>query len=101
VAKKPVSIHQLPLLSSAALLGPTGLVQLQKLQREAEGCTACELHESRSRVVYGDGSATARIALVGEGPGAAEDREGLPFVGASGRLLNQLLARPPLIPHLS
>lgn len=91
--KKEPPANQLPLLSKEALLGPTGLVQLQRLGAEAAKCTACALHESRSRVVYGDGSAQARIALVGEGPGAAEDREGLPFVGASGRLLNQLLAR--------
>ena len=62
--------------------------------REAWGaCTRCTLHESRTRLVFGSGSPTADIVLVGEAPGAREDRLGEPFVGASGKLLDAMLAR--------
>ena len=54
-------------------------------------CTACRLHETRTRAVPGDGPVTARIMAVGEAPGENEDRTGLPFVGAAGQLLTRLL----------
>lgn len=54
-------------------------------------CTRCDLALSRTRVVPGAGAEKARLLLVGEAPGASEDREGVPFVGASGRLLNGML----------
>lgn len=56
------------------------------------GCTRCDLFQSRTRVVPGAGARDARIFFVGEAPGASEDREGVPFVGASGRLLDAMLA---------
>lgn len=66
--------------------------QLSELAREASGCELCpQLVESRTQVVFGSGPADAKLMLVGEAPGASEDREGLPFVGASGRLLDLLL----------
>lgn len=66
--------------------------QLSELAREASGCELCpQLVESRTKVVFGSGPADAKLMLVGEAPGASEDREGLPFVGASGRLLDLLL----------
>lgn len=55
-------------------------------------CTKCDLHKSRTKAVPGDGSTNARVMFVGEGPGYNEDMQGLPFVGAAGRLLNSLLA---------
>jgi len=55
-------------------------------------CTRCPLATSRTRVVPGEGPANARVMLVGEAPGEAEDRAGRPFVGTSGRLLDQMLA---------
>ncbi|HET7274740.1 MAG TPA: uracil-DNA glycosylase [Longimicrobiaceae bacterium] len=54
-------------------------------------CTRCDLFQSRTQVVPGAGSHRARILFVGEAPGASEDREGVPFVGASGRLLDSML----------
>ena len=54
-------------------------------------CLNCPLGKSRENIVFGDGSRKARIVFVGEAPGAEEDRQGKPFVGAAGRLLNQLL----------
>jgi uracil-DNA glycosylase family 4 len=60
--------------------------------REVADCTRCPLHETRSRAVFGAGDADAELMFVGEAPGAEEDRQGLPFVGRAGQLLNQLLA---------
>lgn len=55
-------------------------------------CTRCPLHEGRTQVVFSDGSPTASLMVVGEAPGANEDRTGVPFVGAAGKLLDLLLA---------
>jgi DNA polymerase len=66
--------------------------QLIEVYREASSCTKCPLHETRTKVVFGAGDADADLMFVGEAPGADEDRQGLPFVGRAGQLLNQLLA---------
>jgi uracil-DNA glycosylase family 4 len=65
--------------------------QLVALYREASECTRCPLAETRTKVVFGAGNADAEIIFVGEAPGAEEDRQGLPFVGRAGALLNELL----------
>lgn len=65
--------------------------RLAELAVEASGCTACRLSQTRTQAVFADGSATADIMFIGEGPGLNEDREGLPFVGKAGMLLNRLL----------
>jgi len=65
---------------------------LAGLRRAAASCTGCELYEHAAQTVFSLGSASARIALVGEQPGDVEDREGKPFVGPAGRLLDQALA---------
>ena len=65
--------------------------QLIALYREVQGCTKCPLHETRAKTVFGAGNADADLMFVGEAPGAEEDRQGLPFVGRAGQLLNQLL----------
>jgi DNA polymerase len=66
-------------------------VELVDLFREVEACTRCPLHETRTRSVFGAGDADAQLMFVGEAPGAEEDRQGLPFVGRAGQLLNELL----------
>ena len=58
---------------------------------EAEGCVKCGLAAERNSVVFGMGHPKAALMFVGEGPGAEEDAQGLPFVGRSGKLLDQLL----------
>jgi uracil-DNA glycosylase len=63
--------------------------------REHEAC-GFDICEQATRMVPGEGSATASVVLVGEAPGANEDREGRPFVGRAGRLLDQLLAEAGL-----
>lgn len=59
---------------------------------EQLACTSCRLHTTRKSVVPGHGNPEASIALVGEAPGAKEDREQLPFIGPAGERLDQLLA---------
>lgn len=69
----------------------TALAWLQ-LKSEIEACQACGLGTSRQHAVVGRGASQARCLLVGEAPGAEEDRQGLPFVGRAGALLDQMLA---------
>lgn len=64
---------------------------LQLIRDEIGDCTRCPLHKGRNKLVYGDGSPTARLMFVGEGPGADEDAQGLPFVGRAGQLLNNMI----------
>jgi DNA polymerase len=65
---------------------------LVELADRAGGCVACRLSTGRTTVVFGTGSPTANLMFVGEGPGREEDLAGVPFVGRSGRLLDQLIA---------
>jgi uracil-DNA glycosylase family 4 len=61
------------------------------LYRQVSECTRCPLHAERTNAVFGAGNADAELVFVGEAPGAEEDRQGLPFVGRAGQLLNQML----------
>jgi DNA polymerase len=65
--------------------------ELVALYKEVSKCTKCPLHETRTKTVFGAGNADADLMFVGEAPGAEEDRQGLPFVGRAGQLLNELL----------
>jgi uracil-DNA glycosylase family 4 len=67
------------------------LPQLKLLRENALSCVTCRLHETRTTVVFGEGSSTAEVMVVGEAPGSEEDRTGRPFVGAAGKLLDVLL----------
>jgi uracil-DNA glycosylase family protein len=64
---------------------------LRTLKEAAAGCTACPLHETGTQTVFGEGLVRAEILFVGEQPGDREDRDGRPFVGPAGRLLDQAL----------
>ena len=64
---------------------------LKAVWHEARDCTRCPLADTRTTVVFGNGDADADLMFVGEAPGANEDREGLPFVGQAGKLLDKLL----------
>jgi DNA polymerase len=66
---------------------------LPKLREAAAGCRACELWKDTTQTVFGAGTRTARAVLVGEQPGDREDREGAPFVGPAGRVLDRGLER--------
>jgi uracil-DNA glycosylase len=76
-------------LSAAAFL-PSRL-SLASLKRAAASCEGCELYRRATQTVFGEGSARAKIVFVGEQPGDVEDREGHPFVGPAGRLLDSML----------
>ena len=62
------------------------------LQKQVAACTRCDLHRSRTQTVFGAGDPAADWLLIGEAPGAEEDRQGEPFVGRAGKLLNAMLA---------
>lgn len=64
---------------------------LGELKNQCEKCTKCPLCESRNNVVFGDGNENADILLIGEAPGANEDLEGRPFIGRSGKLLDDMM----------
>ena len=64
----------------------------EELEKRCQNCRECSLCETRTNVVFGDGSRTAEILFVGEGPGAHEDEQGVPFVGKAGQLLDDMLA---------
>ncbi len=66
---------------------------LESLHREVERCTRCPLHIGRTHAVPGAGPVTAEIMFIGEAPGFHEDQQGIPFVGAAGKLLNQMLEK--------
>ncbi len=69
---------------------------LEELHRGALACRRCALAKTRGRVVFGSGHAGASILLIGEAPGANEDRGGLPFIGQAGKLLDRALAEAAL-----
>ncbi len=76
---------------------------LAEISNDIGDCTRCRLHEKRNKIVFGSGDEQAKLVFVGEGPGADEDAQGLPFVGRAGQLLTQMIegtARKEGIPLL-
>ena len=65
---------------------------LEEAALDASTCTKCRLSQGRTQVVYGVGDPNADLMFIGEAPGFHEDKQGEPFVGAAGQLLNQLLS---------
>lgn len=64
---------------------------LERIRADIGDCQRCRLAEGRNKIVFGTGDAAARIVFVGEGPGADEDQQGIPFVGRAGQLLTQMI----------
>ena len=64
---------------------------LASIRDDIGDCRRCRLHEGRAKIVFGSGNEQARLVFVGEGPGADEDAQGLPFVGRAGQLLTQMI----------
>jgi uracil-DNA glycosylase family 4 len=75
---------------SSRVADPTA--ELERLRKEVAGCTRCALHATRNQTVFARGRGSARLCFVGEGPGADEDAQGVPFVGAAGQLLDRMIA---------
>lgn len=67
------------------------IATLQELDKSIAGCQRCRLSETRTNIVFGVGNPDAELMFVGEAPGFNEDRKGEPFVGAAGKLLDELL----------
>src|SRR6266849_5021798 len=83
----PAEMPILPVLPSLAPEGDT----LEKISADIGDCKRCRLHEARHSIVFGSGDPQAKLVFVGEGPGADEDAQGLPFVGRAGQLLTQMI----------
>ena len=64
---------------------------LDKLEKLIHNCTKCRLHQGRNKFVFGTGNPNSDVLVIGEGPGAEEDKQGLPFVGRAGKLLTDML----------
>ena len=77
-------------LEGEYLMTPAELLRRQ--EQALQGCQRCKLCEGRTHVVFGSGNPTADFVVIGEGPGADEDAQGLPFVGRAGQLLTKMLA---------
>lgn len=75
---------------NAAKIAPSGM-DWETLRDTIATCTRCKLHQSRTQTVFGVGSPDADWMIIGEAPGAEEDRRGEPFVGRSGKLLDEML----------
>ncbi|MGC2662255.1 MAG: uracil-DNA glycosylase [Bryobacteraceae bacterium] len=69
---------------------------LDMIRLDIGDCRRCRLHESRNSIVFGSGNEKSRLVFVGEGPGADEDAQGLPFVGRAGQLLTQMIENTAL-----
>ena len=89
--RKPINAPPQVAIPQSAILAPPQEA-LQLIRDEIGDCTRCPLHKGRNKLVFGDGSPTARLMFVGEGPGADEDAQGIPFVGKAGQLLNNMIA---------
>lgn len=70
---------------------------LEQVRAQVLACQRCDLWQTRTQAVFGTGNPRAALMLVGEAPGEQEDRQGLPFVGPAGRLLDRLLAQAGLL----
>jgi len=77
--------------AGSSMAAETRSRQLEELAEQASLCTRCGLAAKRHSVVFGSGNPNADLMFIGEGPGAEEDRQGLPFVGAAGRLLTKII----------
>jgi uracil-DNA glycosylase len=89
IAPLPLPMPAGPSLFEAAekIVGDT----LLRIREDLGECTRCKLHKHRHTIVFGDGNPKAELVFVGEGPGADEDAQGLPFVGRAGKLLTQMI----------
>jgi uracil-DNA glycosylase len=90
---KLVSFNALAPMPAAKIPVADRAAALRAIHEEIGDCTRCPLaYAGRHKIVFGDGSPAARLMFVGEGPGADEDAQGVPFVGKAGQLLNNMIA---------
>jgi DNA polymerase len=87
VSTMPAPAVPIPVLPSLAPENDT----LFQILTDIGDCRRCRLHEGRNKIVFGDGNQRTPLVFVGEGPGADEDEQGIPFVGRAGQLLTQMI----------
>jgi uracil-DNA glycosylase family 4 len=90
-AATPASAPAAPAAAAAALDLDARVARLAELSAQVASCRLCRLCEGRNRTVFGSGNPSAGLMFIGEGPGAEEDRQGLPFVGRAGELLTKIV----------
>ena len=94
IVQAPIILEQSALLSKPLVelpgLAPNGDT-LAMIRADLGDCKRCRLCEARKKIVFGAGNETSPLVFVGEGPGADEDEQGLPFVGRAGQLLTQMI----------
>ena len=84
------AINRYKINSNLAIKGSKGK-ELQKLKQTIENIKNCELKKNSTNIVFSDGNPNSEIMIIGEGPGANEDLEGVPFIGKTGELLDKML----------
>ena len=85
------AINRYKINNNLAIKGPKG-VKLQELKNSIGRIKNCELKKNSTNIVFSDGNPNAKIMIIGEGPGANEDLEGVPFIGRTGELLDKMLS---------
>jgi uracil-DNA glycosylase family 4 len=90
-AIEPASIESSSIAPSPSPSPPVADADWPALETIVSGCTQCSLHQTRTQTVFGVGDPDAQWMIVGEAPGADEDRQGQPFAGKAGQLLNEML----------
>jgi DNA polymerase len=89
----PISFNDIAPLPATSVPAGQRVAALAAIHKDIGDCTRCPLaYAGRHTIVFGDGDPNAKLMFVGEGPGADEDAQGLPFVGKSGQLLNNMIA---------
>ena len=89
---KLVNFNDLAPLPAVRVVADQKAAALEQVRAVIGDCTRCPLaYAGRRKIVFGDGDPNARLMFIGEGPGADEDEQGLPFVGKSGQLLNNMI----------
>lgn len=91
VVKEPSSLYEEPVLFEEVKEDWVKATSLNQLEKLISNCTKCRLHSGRNKFVFGTGNPNADVLVIGEGPGAEEDKQGLPFVGRAGKLLTDML----------
>lgn len=88
---KTIPAAQTPIPADSGAVDAVAALDWTALEAEVSACTLCALHAGRTQTVFGVGNQHADLLVIGEAPGAEEDRQGEPFVGRAGQLLNAML----------
>jgi DNA polymerase len=91
VVKEPVTLFEEPAMFPEEKEEWEKAASLNEFEKLISNCIKCRLHQGRNKFVFGTGNPNADVLVIGEGPGAEEDKQGLPFVGRAGKLLTDML----------